>query len=328
MAVPVALNPAEAGKIIPELAAALEANYVDPEVGKLYSTALATNLAAGKYAGFTDPELFANVVTADLQTVHQDAHLRLFSPAKTEKMKGGPANSAGEQPASFIEKSGEIAPGIAYISFLAFMGDEPTLSQLRAFLSDHADVKVLIIDARHHHGGGLDEMDLLFSQLFDQPTDLLTLDTREAVAMREGGEFGDLPTLKLAAAPATVVRQVHRAVPATAPALAKAKVFLLTSRKTASAGEHLALALKRTHRATVIGETTRGAGNYGQHFELADGFAAFIPYGTTFDPDTGEGWEGVGVKPDIAVPADQALDEALKLAGVGLKSADALASLH
>ena len=45
-------------------------------------------------------------------------------------------------------------------------------------------------------------------------------------------------------------------------------------------------------------------------------YAAFIPVGRTFDPDTGQGWEGTGVKPDVEVPADKALDEALKLAGV------------
>jgi C-terminal processing protease CtpA/Prc len=41
---------------------------------------------------------------------------------------------------------------------------------------------------------------------------------------------------------------------------------------------------------------------------------AFIPVGRTFDPDTGKDWEGVGVLPDVEVPADQALDTALKLA--------------
>jgi DNA-binding protein H-NS len=43
-------------------------------------------------------------------------------------------------------------------------------------------------------------------------------------------------------------------------------------------------------------------------------FMAFIPVGRTYDPDTGEGWQGVGVTPDVAVLADQALDEALRRA--------------
>jgi C-terminal processing protease CtpA/Prc len=80
----------------------------------------------------------------------------------------------------------------------------------------------------------------------------------------------------------------------------------------------------------LIGETTRGAGHYGGMVPLDKGFtyAAFIPVGRTFDPDTGEGWEGVGVKPDVAVPADKALDEALRLAGVNKTGEAALAELR
>ena len=61
---------------------------------------------------------------------------------------------------------------------------------------------------------------------------------------------------------------------------------------------------------------------------MGKGYAAFIPVGRTFDPDTGESWEGTGVKPDVAVPADKALDEALKLAGVKATGVTALSSIR
>jgi C-terminal processing protease CtpA/Prc len=60
---------------------------------------------------------------------------------------------------------------------------------------------------------------------------------------------------------------------------------------------------------------------------MGNAYAAFIPVGRTFDPDTGESWEGTGVAPDVAVPADKALDEALKLAGAGVSGQAALAAL-
>jgi hypothetical protein len=43
-----------------------------------------------------------------------------------------------------------------------------------------------------------------------------------------------------------------------------------------------------------------------------DGFRIGIrvPYGRAYNPENNEGWEGVGVIPHIAVPADQALDAA------------------
>ena len=124
------------------------------------------------------------------------------------------------------------------------------------------------------------------------------------------------------------MRQVHIAIPAAAGAtLGRAKVYLLISGHTASAAEHLSLSLKRTHRATLIGEATCGAGHFGGFEQLPGGYAAFIPVGRTFDPDTGQSWEGNGVKPDVAVTADKALDEALRRAGIAASGATALVGL-
>lgn len=216
---------------------------------------------------------------------------------------------------STILKSGWLAPGVAYISFSAFYGNERTIAELKTFLAQSRGAKALIIDARQHRGGGLAEMDVLLPELYSKRTALLDMDTREAVFRSAGDVFADEPTVTTIAGPASVVRQRHWALPSADPGLADAKVYLLTSNKTASAAEHLALALKRTHRAMLIGETTRGAGNYGRRVSLGNGFAAFVPVGRTFDPDTNRGWEGTGITPDLVVPADQALDKALELAG-------------
>jgi len=78
----------------------------------------------------------------------------------------------------------------------------------------------------------------------------------------------------------------------------------------------MTLSLKRTHRATIIGEPTAGAGHYGGVMPIGDKFRAFVPVGRTFDPDTGKDWEGTGVAPDVAVPAKDALVEALVRSGV------------
>ena len=109
--------------------------------------------------------------------------------------------------------------------------------------------------------------------------------------------------------------------------LRDAKVYLLTSKKTFSAAEHLSLSLKRTKRATLIGEATGGGAHFGGMAPMGESYAAFIPAGRTFDPDTGESWEGTGVKPDVEVPADKALDAALKLAGATVSGEAALAAL-
>ena len=52
---------------------------------------------------------------------------------------------------------------------------------------------------------------------------------------------------------------------------------------------------------------------------ISDHFIAFIPFGRTYDPNTGEDWEGVGVQPDASVEAEKALDVALALLQPPLK---------
>ena len=39
-----------------------------------------------------------------------------------------------------------------------------------------------------------------------------------------------------------------------------------------------------------------------------------LPEGRSVNPITGGNWQGVGVRPDVEVPADQALERALVLA--------------
>ena len=319
---------AEAEAAVRELATQLEDNFVFPEVGKAYAAMLRTNLAAGKYAAFADSSAFADAVTSDLQAVHKDGHLRVRRvPAEAQ---AGPRRERRGPPPGFnaVSKSGWLADGVAYIRFEGFPGSEPTMAALRSFLDKHKQAKTLIIDARTHRGGGLDEMDLLFPQLYPKPTLLVGMDTRIAVEQRRGNPVEGQASLRKVAGPEGVVRREHWAQPAAqASGLSRAQVFLLTSNRTGSAGEHLALALKRTRRATLIGETTRGMGHYGGVIPLGHGFGAFIPVGRTFDPDTNQGWEGTGVKPDVEVPADQALDEALKRAGVDKPAELALAEL-
>ena len=267
-------------------------------------------------------------MTADLQAVHSDRHLRVGAPSKPAPGAAAGPQRRGPPPGfKFISKSGWLADGVAYIRFEAFPGNDEVLAELRTFLAKHKGAKSLIIDARSHRGGGLAEMDVLFPELFAKETVLVGMDTRDAVDKRDGSPMADAK-LRLAKGPAGVVRREHYVVPAaTSSGLRNAKVYLLTSNRTASAGEHLSLSLKRTGRATLIGETTRGAGHYGGVNELPHGYAVFIPVGRTFDPDNGQGWETVGVKPHVEVPADKALDEALKLAGVTVSGEAALAAL-
>jgi hypothetical protein len=324
-----AFEKADAEKAVTELATALEDNFVFPDAGKKYAAMLRANLAAGKYASFPTAEAFADQVTSDLQAVHKDGHVRI-RPKPAEMRDRGPGQGGGgRRETSAVMKAGWLSDGVAYIDFAGFPGNEATLADVRKFTATHGNAKMVIIDARRNGGGGLAEMDLLFEQIFTRPTTLVTMDIRQAVEEKHGTPFGeDSSSLRKVAGPATIIRREHFVTPAARQGpLKDAKVYLLTSKKTFSAAEHLSLSLKRTKRATLVGEATGGGAHFGGMAPMGEGYAAFIPVGRTFDPDNGQSWEGTGVAPDVAVPADKALDEALRLAGVNLSGEAALAQL-
>jgi C-terminal processing protease CtpA/Prc len=290
---------------------------------------LRANAAGGVYDGFSSGRQLAERLTADLRAVSPDAHLRVQAGAPDHPMRrvvaAGGAPPRPAFPFKPIEEARWLAPGIAYIRFNIFPGDRETVAAAKAFMTGHADAKVIIFDNRTHHGGGLAEMNAMFPFLFARPATLVTMDTRASVD-RAGGAHTDEDE-RLVPAKGDVVRREHFVTPsATEKRLFGAKVFVLTSGATASAAEHFTLALKHTHRATIVGEPTAGAGHYGGFEPIGDKFSIFIPVGRSFDPDTGRDWEGAGIEPDVAVPAGQALTEALVLSGLDRAAAERISA--
>ena len=60
---------------------------------------------------------------------------------------------------------------------------------------------------------------------------------------------------------------------------------------------------------------TGGGANPSTAMDLGPWFTVIMPIGEARHPVTGTNWEGVGVRPDVAVPVETALDEALRLIG-------------
>jgi C-terminal processing protease CtpA/Prc len=275
---------------------------------------LRANAAAGKYDGLTGDAEFAKQVTADIQAISFDGHLKLVPVQKPAGASGGGSRRGIPETIEAQARLGDVA----YIRLAKFFGEPEEVAAVEKFVTDNIDAKTMILDVRTHIGGGLDEMDAIFPYLFDKETVLVGMDTR----LNVNSPLDDGPRVRRVASPQGVVRRVHFVVPKAGSPLAKARVFVLASGRTGSAGEHFVLSLKRTGRATVVGETTYGAGNFGSTEQIAGGFQAFIPVGRTFDPDTDKGWDYFGIAPNIAVPAEQALVEALVRSGVARDQAE------
>jgi hypothetical protein len=295
-----------------KLADELLKTFVLPEEAKDYAAMLRKNAAAGRYDSGSRGAL-ANLLTDDLMAVHKDGHLHVGVAQQDEDRGGG--NGPPKDFPPLIQSAKWLARGIAYIRPTAFLSNDEEVQAFRTFMSAHKSAKTIIFDMRNHHGGRLGEMDVVFPYLFAKKTPLVKMEMARSIYDQFGSPFGEAPSLEFVKG-ARQVSATHYAVPGEATPLRTAKVYLLISNRTASAGEHFTLAMKSTGRATLIGENTAGANHFGGPAPLNDHFNVWMPVGRTYDIKTGRDWEGDGVAPDFAVDPRQALVVALETAGL------------
>ncbi len=310
------LDPADIRNSATELAELLEENYVFPEVGARYSAHLRERVAGGAYDAMTDPAELAAAFEAELNGVHEDAHLRVTAigdqreAPRRRRPLGMPAGQA-------LSGARWIADDVAYVAVNLLPGDEASQQAMADFLAEYEGARALILDLRACPGGTLPVMDVLFSRLYGQRTHLVTMDTRAEAERSSGAVFSESATLTREPAPDGLVRRFHWADPQDPEGPWTATPVYVLTGGTGSACEHLALALKASGRATLVGTATGGAGHYGGVESFGGGrFEVFLPVGRTFDPHTGLDWEGTGVTPHLEVSAEGALDRALAELGV------------
>jgi len=199
-----------------------------------------------------------------------------------------------------IAKVEIMAGNIGYLDMRAFERASFAAPAITAAMTQLADSAALIIDMRQNGGGDPASVAFLASYLFDQRTHLNDLYWRE----------GDR-TEAFWTDPAVPGKHYGQ----------KKKVYVLTGPRTFSGGEEFSYDLQQLKRATLVGATTGGGANPGGARLLTPYFGAFIPNGRAINPITNTSWEGIGVVPDIAVPVDDALATAYRLALAWVASA-------
>jgi C-terminal processing protease CtpA/Prc len=257
-------------------ATAVEENYVFPEIGRDIAARIRAKLAEGSYDAVPAGEELARALTADMQAVNGDKHLRVRA-----------ATSARRAPQGDGVARVEILPGnIGYVDFRHFPPLAVAEESLRAAMTRVAGARALILDLRRHRGGAPDSVAYVCSHLFGAAR--VHLNSLEFRGAGRAQEFHTDPTLP-------------------GPRFGPDKpVFFLTSSRTFSAGEEFAYNLQTRQRALLVGETTGGGANPGRSHPLPGGFSVFVSNGRAINPVTGTNWEGVGVKPEIAAPAAEA----------------------
>ena len=280
--------------IVESVAAAFESAYVYPEIGKTMSAVVRKRAARGEYRSVHYGIDLARRLTNDLREVSNDRHAEVrfsFVAQSADQFKNGrvpdPVRLAAVN--CGFEKAEHLRPNVGYLKLDMFADAKicaPTASAAMNFL---ADSDALIVDLRDNHGGGGGMVEYLASYLFAERTHLDDLFSRAENATQEIWTLPAVPGRRFIGKP----------------------VFVLTSKQTFSAAEYFSNVLKNLKRATLVGESSAGGAHTVESQRVDDHFSVRVPIGR---PITKTDWEGVGVEPDVKVPADQALDVALKLA--------------
>jgi hypothetical protein len=293
-----------------------------PDIATTVANKLRAALASGAYDAADTPDALSSRLTADLREWSHDKHLRVGTNAAGSGPRGGgprgggpgtigrggsPGRGTGEpiividngpsrgNPAAgnFGFQRVEILDGnIGYMELRGFRPEPAARDTASAAMAFLANSRAIIIDLRRNSGGSPEMVRYLASYFFEEAP-LVVLNRffdRPSNTTTEQTTFASVPGKRMPAVP----------------------LYILTSRRTFSAGEGFTYSLKALKRATVVGEVTGGGAHPTVDMPIGSGLVAFVPVARSINPITGTDWEGVGVEPDIAVDADQALDAAIK----------------
>lgn len=288
-------------QVVEAAARALEQRYIFPGLGIAMANRIRQQNAAHAYDALTAIE-FSRQLTADLYSVGHDKHIHVDSDDRGAVMQeppppGGPGPRPrffdGRPPAARVSEFKRLAGNIGYIRVDRMLPADGPGDSIDTAMVALAGAKALIIDLRHNGGGDPMMVAYLCSYLFPAGAHIHLNDfvDREDPAPRASYTLPSVPGKAFTG-----------------------DVYVLTSHFTFSGGEEMAYDLQALKRATIVGETTGGGANPGSPVPLPDHFSIFIPTGRSINPITKTNWESVGVRPDVPVPADDALEKALSLA--------------
>ena len=289
-------------EIVEAVAKAVEKNYVYPDMGESAATLLRGALASGDL-----DELEGNALASELHAMLIGHTNDLHFAVRALPEDWTPPNSEEEaqqrrapQPPFGFQSIERLDGNIGYIDLHGFASADAIADTVEAAMRLVQGCETLIFDLRQNGGGDPNAVALITSYLYDpsEPVHLNSLYSRPDDSTTEYWTHTEINT--------------ELAMP-------DVPVYVLTSRGTFSAAEEFSYNLRNLKRATIVGETT-GGGAHPVDFMLLHSdqtdlyYQLVLPNARAISPITKTNWEGTGVTPHIACPADEALDQALHAA--------------
>ncbi len=286
--------------VVERISSLMNEHYVFPATAQATGEKLTAALAQGEFAQYEDSEAFAEALSKWLQEHAEDRHLRVRANPVKKEITGAESQLRKKlvsQPRYGSLTKGVVAAqvlegNIGYMDLRGFAHLPESKEYLDSAMKLLSSSDAIIIDLRKNGGGSPTTVQYLCSYFFDEPLLLNSLYYREGDETRDFYVLDEVNGKKMPDVP----------------------LFVLTSDRTFSGAEEFSYNMQTRNRATLVGQTTGGGANPGGMFTINEDFRMFIATGTAINPVTKTNWESVGVKPDVEVNADDALDKAIALA--------------
>lgn len=283
----------------------INTRYIFPETARQMDTYIRHLQKEKAYDTFTDGNLFAQKLTADLRTICKDKHVNVdysaeqipYEPERDlmsipENEKEGYGNMLKHRNYG-IRKLDILKGNIGYLDVEFFCDPLYAGDTYAAAMNYISHTDALIIDLRNCVGSfSPDAVPFICSYFFESPVHLNDIYWRKDDKYVQAWTYSYVPGKKYLNKP----------------------IYVLTSVATFSGAEELAYDLKNLKRATIIGQPTGGGANPGGVLRITDHFRMFIPIGRAVNPVTKTNWEGIGVQPDTLINTRLALYKAQTLA--------------
>ncbi|MFY1046801.1 S41 family peptidase [Chryseobacterium sp. GP-SGM7] len=273
---------------ITNIVSAIKKNYVYPEKVLEIENYLYKQNKSKVYKSTVNPQDFAEKLVSNILSVQNDKHLRivydpdlekdilLFNESKKNAEKISNSDIEKEKAVNFYFRKLEILPSnIGYVEFTNFsLPNDEARKTIRSAMQFVSNTDALIIDLRNNRGGNAVTANEILGYFFNSK--IKTGRSFNKIENKWSDNYIQNQDITL-----------------------NMPLYILTSKKTYSAGEGFAYILKNQRNAKIIGEATNGGAHLTRSFSLGNGFVGFIPYLRSENEKTKTDWEGTGVIPDI-----------------------------